>query len=208
MNIAEIATQAAKGAAAGSIVPGVGTALGAVTGVLLDIAPEVGRWLFGSDAASTIQQVKQTVEQVTGTTDPEAQVSALADPQIAADLRVQLAQIAADRAGASEQAQVAMLNDRLADVANARQQTVTLSQQGSAIAWGAPAVSGLVLMAFGSALVAVLTRALPQGSADVANIMLGTLGAMATSVVSYWVGSSAGSARKDARLAAIGDRSS
>ncbi len=34
-------------------------------------------------------------------------------------------------------------------------------------------------------------------------MLLGTLGAMATSVVSYWVGSSAGSARKDARLAKI-----
>ena len=46
---------------------------------------------------------------------------------------------------------------------------------------------------------------LPPGSAKstyaVLNVMLGTLGAMATSVVTYWVGSSAGSARKDARLA-------
>ena len=47
---------------------------------------------------------------------------------------------------------------------------------------------------------------LPPGSAKstyaVLNVLLGTLGAMATSVVGYWVGSSAGSARKDARLAA------
>ena len=35
----------------------------------------------------------------------------------------------------------------------------------------------------------------------VANLLLGTLAAMATSVVSYWVGSSAGSARKEERLA-------
>lgn len=48
---------------------------------------------------------------------------------------------------------------------------------------------------------------LPPGSAKstyaVLNVLLGTLGAMATSVVTYWVGSSAGSARKDARLARL-----
>ena len=48
---------------------------------------------------------------------------------------------------------------------------------------------------------------LPPGSAKstyaVVNVLLGTLGAMATSVVGYWVGSSAGSARKDARLSEL-----
>lgn len=51
---------------------------------------------------------------------------------------------------------------------------------------------------------------LPPGSAKstyaVLNVLLGTLGAMATNVVGYWVGSSAGSARKDARLASLADR--
>ena len=51
---------------------------------------------------------------------------------------------------------------------------------------------------------------LPPGSAKSTyarlNVLMGTLGAMATSVVSYWVGSSAGSARKDARLANLADR--
>lgn len=51
---------------------------------------------------------------------------------------------------------------------------------------------------------------MPPGSAKSTytrlNVLMGTLGAMATSVVSYWVGSSAGSARKDARLASLADR--
>jgi len=51
-----------------------------------------------------------------------------------------------------------------------------------------------------------LTHALPANAEAVLNVLLGTLGAMATSVVSYWVGSSAGSARKDARLASLADR--
>ena len=48
---------------------------------------------------------------------------------------------------------------------------------------------------------------LPPGSAKSTyaslNMLLGTLAAMATSVVSYWVGSSAGSARKDEHLAQL-----
>ena len=51
---------------------------------------------------------------------------------------------------------------------------------------------------------------LPPGSAKSTytslNVLLGTLGAMATSVVSYWVGSSAGSARKDEHLASLASR--
>jgi hypothetical protein len=48
---------------------------------------------------------------------------------------------------------------------------------------------------------------LPPGSAKSTyaslNMLLGTLAAMATSVVSYWVGSSAGSARKDEHIAQL-----
>ena len=48
---------------------------------------------------------------------------------------------------------------------------------------------------------------LPPGSAKstyaILNMLLGTLAAMATSVVSYWVGSSAGSARKDEHIARL-----
>jgi len=51
MDLSQVAADAFKGAAAGSIVPGVGTALGAVGGIALDLAPEIGRWLFGPDAA-------------------------------------------------------------------------------------------------------------------------------------------------------------
>ncbi len=43
--------------------------------------------------------------------------------------------------------------------------------------------------------------AVQEGLYAVLNVLLGTLAAMATNVVGYWVGSSAGSARKDARLA-------
>ena len=113
-------------------------------------------------------------------------------------LRVQLAQIAAEQDKAARDAEQAELQAKLADVAGARTQTVQLAQARSLVAWGAPVVSGVVLVTFGVVMALALTRSLPAGSETVLNMLLGTLAAMATSVVSYWVGSSAGSARKPA----------
>lgn len=206
MNWTQVGEDAAKGAAAGSVVPGVGTALGAVGGVALDLAPELGRWLFGSDAAPTVAAVQGAVAAVTGADQPAAQIAALADPDVASQLRVQLANIAASRAAAAEQAAQEKLTAQLNDVANARIMALQLAQTKSVASWGAPAVSVVVLFTFGAVVGLTLLRSLPQSAEPVLNVLLGTLGAMATNVVGYWVGSSAGSARKDERLASLTDR--
>ncbi len=85
---------------------------------------------------------------------------------------------------------------QLADVQGARAQTVALAQAKSAVQWAPPIVSLVVLLTFGVVMWAALTRQLPAGSETILNMLLGTLAAMATSVVGYWVGSSAGSSRK------------
>ena len=206
MDIGRIVTDAAQGAAAGSVVPGVGTVLGAMGGVVLDLAPEVGRWLFGADAGPAVAAVQAAVRSATGSDDPAVQAAAVADPEVAATLRVDLARIAAEREDAAAAAAQASFAAMLADVAGARAMTVQLAQVGSAMAWGAPVVSVVVLATFGGVVALTLTRAMPAGAETVLNVLLGTLGAMATSVVSYWVGSSAGSARKDARLADLQSR--
>ena len=41
----------------------------------------------------------------------------------------------------------------------------------------------------------------PQDNAALANVLLGTLAAMATQVANYWLGSSSGSAAKNSALA-------
>ena len=207
MDWMKLGEDAAKGAAAGSIVPGIGSALGAAGGVALDLAPELGRWLFGPGSATTIQAVQAAVQTVTGSTQTETQLSALANPEVASELRVQLAGIAADRAETAAKAAQEELVAQLADVSNARAATVQLAQAGSPMAWGAAIVSAIVLVTFGGVMALALLRSLPQNAEPVLNVLLGTLGAMATSVVSYWVGSSVGSARKDARLASIISRS-
>ena len=206
MDLGRVVEDAAKGAAAGSVVPGIGTALGAIGGVVLDLAPEVGRWLFGINAAPAVAAVQAAVGAVTGTSDPAAQATVIQDPEKSAALRVELARVAAEQEASANAAVQAAFAAQLADVANARAMTVQLAQSGSEMAWGAPIVSVVVLVTFGGVVALALTRAMPPGAEPVLNVLLGTLGAMATSVVGYWVGSSAGSARKDARLASMADR--
>ena len=203
MDFGAVAVDAAKGAAAGSLVPGVGTALGAAGAVALDLAPELARWLFGPGSAPVVMAVQGAIGAVTGSTDPDVQVARVADPTVATALRVQLAQIAAQAAAARDAAQVSEITALLADVAGARAQTLALAQAGSALSWGAPVVSVVVLTTFGAVVSLVLFRTVPPGSEAVLNVLLGTLGAMATSVVGYWVGSSVGSVRKDDRLARL-----
>lgn len=172
----------------------------------LGLAPELGRWLFGGTAEHATRAVAQAVQRAAGTADPRAVEAALAgDPRVASELRWHLAEIAAEMAETARQAELDSLATRLRDEASARTQALAATQGTaetgcSPAVWGAPVVSVVVLTAFGGAMALTLLRTIPPGSEAVLNVLLGTLAAMATSVVSYWVGSSAGSARKEAQL--------
>ncbi len=116
---------------------------------------------------------------------------------------VQLAQIAAQREQslltaqqAAEQARLDEIKAAMADTASARGAMTALAQSGSAMQWAPAVVSFVVLTTFGVVMYAALTRGLPAGSETILNMLLGTLAAMATSTVAYWVGSSAGSMQK------------
>lgn len=171
--------------------------MGALIPFALGLAPELGRWLFGETAEATTQAVAQAVQRATGTADPAAAGAVLAaDPQAASQLRLRLAEVAADMAEKARRAE-------LDGLATAVKQSLSEGAAGtgrSPVVWGAPVVSVAVLAAFGAAMTLALLRTIPPGSEAVLNVLLGTLAAMATSVVSYWVGSSAGSARKEAQL--------
>jgi FlaG/FlaF family flagellin (archaellin) len=171
--------------------------MGALIPLAISLAPEIGQWLFGSKGEQTAAAVAQVVQSVTGTTDDAVAQQVIArDPQAASQLRVQLAQLAAQQQQGARQADLDALKAQLADVQDARAQTVSLAKSGSMVQWAPPVVSAIVLVTFGIVMWAALTRALPAGSETILNMLLGTLAAMATSVVGYWVGSSAGSERK------------
>lgn len=167
----------------------------------LSIAPELARWLFGDKAEATTAAVGSAIARVTGTPDGSAAQAVLArDPQIAATLRVELARIAAEAEASSRQSELGTFQAALKDVADARSQALGLAQAHSVVQFAPAVISALVLVTFGVVMWAALTRALPEGLQTELPMLLGTLAAMATSVVSYWVGSSAGSASKTQML--------
>ena len=190
-----VLTDTAKGAAAGSVVPGLGTIAGGLIGLAASLAGHV----LPDSAKPALSAAAQAI---TGVSDEAGQVAAIvSDPSVAESFRVSALQIQADAEAARDQA----LNDRisaaLADVADARKTTVALASTGSKIAWGPPVVAFVVLVTFGIAIWVVLFYGIPAGSEATANLLLGTLATMSVSVVGYFVGSSAGSAEKQRLLA-------
>ena len=175
--------------------------MGALIPLAISLAPEIGKWLFGDTGAKTATAVAQVVQSVTGTTDEQvAKESIASNPQLAAQLRVQLAQLAAQQEQAARQADLDQLGAQLKDVADARAQTVALAQAKSPVQWAPAIVSFVVLATFGVVMWCALNKTLPTGSETILNMLLGTLAAMATSTVAYWVGSSSGSAQKNDML--------
>lgn len=174
--------------------------IAALLPILVGIAPEIIRWIAGDRAGDVAQQVGSVVSAVAGSDDPSVVQAALADPSKASELRLRLAEIAAAEDEKRRTAELEAMRAVIADTASARAQTVALVQAGSRLAWGPVVVSALVLAGFGLVVVLALFRPIPPGSEALLNILLGNLAAMAMGVVGYWVGSSAGSARKDEML--------
>lgn len=171
--------------------------MGALIPLAISLAPELGKFLFGDKGQAVAASVAQIAQTLTGTTDEAAASAAIAaSPPMAAQLRVQLAQIAAQQEQAARQAEVDELTARLKDMQDARAQTLGLARAGSAVQWAPVIVSTVVLATFALVMWAALTRSLPPGSETILNMLLGTLAAMATSAVAYWLGSSSGSAEK------------
>lgn len=217
MNILDTLTSAAqdaaKGAAMGSAAGPIGAVAGGLGGLVVDIAPEVGRWLFGSAGEKTAGLVAQAVETVTGTPDADAaQTKLKTDPEAATQLRVQLRVIAAqqqaeaDRAAVAERAAaLARMQVDTTDRAGARGQTSMLAQARSALAWAPALLSGLILTVFGGVVYVVIhgNTILTPSTAPLANVLLGTVAAMATQVANYWLGSSSGSVAKSDQISAM-----
>ena len=175
-----------------------------ITSLAVAVAPEIAKWLSGADAGPIAASVSKIAEAATGTSDENLQQQIIArDPQAAARFRLQLAQIAAKAESDERKRELDGLRLELEQMSTARAKPSTPSPNRSPSAWGAPVVSIVILGTFGAVMALALVRAMPPGSETILNMLLGSLAAMATSVVSYWVGSSAGSARKDEHLAQL-----
>ena len=87
-----------------------------------------------------------------------------------------------------------------ADRGGARDMQQALAKQNHATAWSPAILSAIILAAFAVMLYAVTQTQLPKGNEEIAYVMLGTLGALATQVANFWLGSSHGSKLKTAAL--------
>lgn len=167
--------------------------------LLLGLAPTVASWILGDKTGAAVSKVTGIARDILGTDSADGIERAIAaDPNLALQFRLAVIQAEAD----ARRQEFETLQAQLADVQSARNQTVELAKAGSAIAWGAPIISTIITVGFFVMLYLVIRKEIPDGSRELANIMLGSLGASFTAVISYWVGSSAGSASKDATLRA------
>jgi preprotein translocase subunit YajC len=180
--------------------------------IIATLAPQLIAHIFGSKAADVAKDVTSVVSavvpgvDVTTASGVAAVVEAIRDPSKAADLASSLAEIARQRdaesnreADAHRQADLDSLRAGLADVVSARSQTLGYVQAKSALAWGAPIMSAIILVAFSVMLYVVLTTNAQQS--QMATVLLGTLSTMTGVVVQFWLGSSQGSVQKNAMLA-------
>lgn len=178
------------------------------------LLPEVVRLVAGDRAGAVTSAVAGAVRTATGTDDPVAARQVIEqDPQVAANLRTRLAEIAVEQERTRLEGEekrraneLAQLETRLADLQNARAMATTLSANKDPMRWGAPVVSVVVTLMFAlSMLIFTMPSVfkLVPGSADMVNIVLGALVAAFTAVINFWIGSSQGSREKDATVRAL-----
>jgi hypothetical protein len=193
---------AAKGVAAGAVLGPIGMAAGGVIGALTDLLPSLATSILGKKGGDVAAAAVQLASAATGKADPTpADVQGLA-PADQAALRLQLAQLAAKAEQDQRDDELEAMKASLADVQSARGQTLALAQAKSAIAWGAPVISAIVVVGFFAVLYVTLEKPLPAGDETIINMLMGVLSAAFGGVVNYWIGSSSGSAMKTEHLAA------
>lgn len=153
---------------------------------LAQFAPGIIKWITGSDkAADAAGAVVDIAKKVTGQPDGDLALAAIkADPNLALQYRV------AVMANETE-----LDKAYLADVADARKQTISLAEVGSSIAWGAPVVSVLIVSGYFYCiyLLFISKADMPPNNFQLLSVMFGALSLAFGQVCNYWLGSSAGS---------------
>lgn len=174
--------------------------------LLLGLAPTVASWLMGDKTGKAVETVTGIARDILGTTDADGIERAVAaDPNLALQFKMAVLQAEADaRAHEAEMSRQALmeLNARIADVASARSQTVELAKAGSPIAWGSSIVSVLAIAVFAGFVYMLFAKVVPEGMKEALLLLGGSAATGYGMVLSYWLGSSSGSAAKDATLRA------
>ncbi|GGK23175.1 glycoside hydrolase family 108 protein [Salinarimonas ramus] len=168
----------------------------------LQLVPDVAKAFAGDRAGQVAASVGTAVAEAAGTSDAQAAQIALAqDPAKLADLRIKLAQIAADAETARRANDLDELKAQIADTESARATFAELAKAGNAVGFAPVVISVIVTVGFFVMLIWLLVRE-PTLTTDSAvlqliNITIGALTAAFATVVNFWLGSSHGSRIKD-----------
>jgi len=190
----------------------------------ISLVPDLARRVAGRVLPGVGDKVEETlvrtVTEVLGTDDAAEAERMIQDPKIAAELRVKLAEIEVqaakveaeerERARRAEletlKAEIDAHKAEMADTQDARQLLEGLSEKDSIFAWGPVIVSTIVVGGFFLVLYQLISGDITidttnQGLWQIVNIAVGALTAGFATVISFWLGSSQGSRKKDSNAA-------
>ncbi len=192
-------------------------------GIAVGMLPDIIKLIAGDKTGQLADQVGKAVSDALGTTNAaEAQTKLATDAAAKAELQQKLAELALEATKAQNAESDQQRQDALTNTQGARSGLQALATTNSTIAWTAPTISYLVIFGFFIFLFVLVWLYWGAKPADpnnqnnfviqIINIAVGALTAAFATVVNFWLGSSAGSQKKDdANLTlqqAQGDRTS
>ncbi len=174
-----------------ALLPIIGQAAPTIGSLLGGLIPFPGGAILGQVAGKLVGEALGVAP------TPEA-VSAAIATQDPATVTAKLSE-----AEAKMNAEVEKFRIQLADVADARATTVQYVQAGSPLSWGAVIVSIVVMAGFIGISFLAMKPDLAGVDKSVTLFLLGAWSGYAGGVITFWIGSSAGSADKSAQIAAM-----
>jgi lysozyme family protein len=192
-------------------------------GIAVGMLPDIIKLIAGDKTGQLADEVGKAVSDTLGTTNAaEAQTKLATDAPAKAALQQKLAELALEATKAQNAESDQQRQDALSNTQGARSGLQALATTNSTIAWTAPTISYLVIFGFFIFLFVLVWLYWGGKPADpnnqnnfviqIINIAVGALTAAFATVVNFWLGSSAGSQKKDdANLTlqqAQGDRTS
>ena len=174
-------------------------------GIAVGILPDIIKLIAGDKTGQLADQVGKAVSDTLGTANAaEAQTKLATDAGAKAALQQKLAELALEATKAQNAEADQQRQDAFSNTQGARSGLQALATTNSTIAWTAPTISYLVIVGF-FAFLFVLVWLYWGKTADnqnnfivqIINIAVGALTAAFATVVNFWLGSSAGSRKKD-----------
>ena len=148
---------------------------------LAKFVPMIAGMIGGDDAEETAQKVVDVAESVTGRKGQDAVKAIEADPAMLEKFNEQV---------------VKELEVHAKDRQSARRMQTSLAKSKHASAYAPAVISLIVTAGFFGMLYVVFNKSVPEGSEQIANSLLGVLGAGFTQVLNFWLGSSKSSQDK------------